>query len=73
MTRGMRAIGAIVVAAAISGLIEWVRQPDLAVSTHVGEHLMRADSRIELCRDAERRSDRPLPLDERRHPPSPKH
>lgn len=39
--------------------------------THVGEHLMRADSRIDSRRDPERRRERPLPPDDRRRPPPP--
>jgi hypothetical protein len=39
--------------------------------THVGEHLDRAEDRIGLRREPERRRERPLPPDERRRPPPP--
>lgn len=39
--------------------------------THVGEHLMQADSRIGYRPPPERRRDRPPPPDERRRPPPP--
>jgi hypothetical protein len=39
--------------------------------THVGEHLLQAEQRVDLRRLPERRRDRPLPPDDRRRPPPP--